>query len=493
MSRTAPCYPNHYQRFTARSPCFSFSQASNCYTYFKKKPYLENIPKNYRPVSNLPYLGKLLEKAALEQLHHHFEINNIHEPFQSAYKPMHSTETALIRIMNDMLIDLDNRKVIFLALLDLSAAFDTVDHTILVNRIENSQGVGGNALEWIRSYLTGRSQRVSAHGAISETVSLECGLPKGSLFGPEMYNKYTEPLGKLILLLLIIYHKSISNWMCANKLKLNESKTEFLVIGSKANLSKVKNKHISVGGEVIQNLSAARNLGVLIDEQLSLHNHTHQVAKICRFHIHSIWKIRDYLSEATTKSIVHSVIISRLDYCNALYINRPVKLRDVFQKIMNEAARLITRTSRYDHITKTIIYLHWLPIKERIQFKVLVRLLRHFITKPRHTSVNFSSNKSPFAPFVLRQSVCYTNLLSISKLLDTVRSGLQLHEYGISSPIELDRWTTLPHSRENSKLLCLKVHMLVTYEFLVFVKFRCHFSFLQFFCHRVSGIYSVTY
>ena len=153
-----------------------------------KKPNLENIPNNYRPVSNLPYLGKLLEKAALEQLHHHFEINNLHEPFQSAYKPMHSTETALIRIMNDMLIDMDNRKVIFLALLDLSAAFDTVDHTILVNRIEKSQGVGGNALEWIRSYLTGRSQRVSAHGATSDTVSLECGQPQGSLFGPEMYN-----------------------------------------------------------------------------------------------------------------------------------------------------------------------------------------------------------------------------------------------------------------------------------------------------------------
>ena len=306
-------------------------------------------------MSNLPYLGKLLEKAALEQLHHHFEINNLQEPFQSAYKPMHSTETALIRIINDMLIDMDNRKVIFLALLDLSAAFDTFDLTILVNRIEKSQGVGGNALEWIRSYLTGRSQRVSAHGATSDTVSLECGLPQGSLFGPEMYNKYTEPLGKLILLLLIMYHfyaddsqlwkaanpksksdttsvlhtlelaiKSISNWMCANKLKPNESKTEFLVIGSKANLSKVENKHISVGGDVIQNSPAARNLGVLIDEQLSLHNHIHQVAKICRFHIHSIWKIRDYLSKATTKSIVHSVIISRLDYCNALYINIPV-------------------------------------------------------------------------------------------------------------------------------------------------------------------------
>ena len=171
---------------------FQLSKAGNCLTYFEK-PNLENIPKNYRPVSNLPCLGKLLEKAALEQFHYHFEINNLHEPFQSAYKPMHSIETALIRSMNEMLIDMDNRKAIFLALLDLSAAFDTVDHTILIKRIENSQGVGGNALEWIRSYLTGRSQRVSAHGATSDAVSLECGLPQGSLFGPEMYNNIQNP------------------------------------------------------------------------------------------------------------------------------------------------------------------------------------------------------------------------------------------------------------------------------------------------------------
>ena len=341
----------------------------------------------------------------------------------------------------------------------------TVDHTILVNRIEKSQGVGGNALEWIRSYLTGRSQRVSAHGATSDTVSLECGLPQGSLFGPEMYNKYTEPLGKLILLLLIMYHfyaddsqlwkaanpksksdttsalhtlelaiKSISNWMRANKLKLNESKTEFLVIGSKANLSKVENKHISVGGEAIQNSPAARNLGVLIDEQLSLHNHIHQVAKICRFHIHSIWKIRDYLSEATTKSIVHSVIISRLDYCNALYINIPVKLRDVLQKIMNEAARLITRTSRYDHITKTLIYLHWLPIKERIQFKVLV------------TTFKALHNLAPtYISELLNQHVPSRSLRSSSKcLLHEPPFNLQTAGYrsfGVAAP---RIWNQLP-------------------------------------------------
>ena len=102
---------------------------------------------------------------------------------------------------------------------------------------------------------------------------------------------------------------------------------------------------------------------------------------------------------------------------------------------MNEAARLITRTSRYDHITKTLIYLHWLPIKERIQFKVFVTTFKalHNLA-PTYISELLKQHVPSSFPFVLRQSVCYTNLLLIFKRLDTVRSGLQLHEYGISSP-----------------------------------------------------------
>ena len=126
MSRTAPCYPNNYQRLTARRPCSSLSKAGNCLTYFEKAlPWKHS--KELQTCVKSPIFRQTLEKAALEQRHYHFEINNLHEPFKSAYKPMHSTETALIRIMNDMLIDIDNRKVIFLALLDLSAAFNTVD------------------------------------------------------------------------------------------------------------------------------------------------------------------------------------------------------------------------------------------------------------------------------------------------------------------------------------------------------------------------------
>ena len=114
---------------------------------------------------------------------------------------MHNTETALIRIMSYMLVDMDNSNVIFLALLDLSSAFDTVDNTIPGNRIEKLQGISGNALEWIKACLMDRSQR-SAHGATSKTVSLECGLPRASCLG----RRCVINIQNLILLLLIMYH-----------------------------------------------------------------------------------------------------------------------------------------------------------------------------------------------------------------------------------------------------------------------------------------------
>ena len=119
---------------------------------------------NNRNVSNLPYLAKLLKKSALEHLNGYFKADNLHEPFQSAYKSLNSTETAIIRIMHDVVIDMDGRKVIFIALLDLSAAFDTVDHDILLNCLHRSNNVDGKTLEWIRSNLSGRTQHVAAHG-----------------------------------------------------------------------------------------------------------------------------------------------------------------------------------------------------------------------------------------------------------------------------------------------------------------------------------------
>ena len=163
-----------------------------------KKPSLDqNDLKNYRPVSNLTFLGKLIEKAACTQLGHHIESNNLFDSFQSAYRSRHSTESALVKVKNDIMFALDSNQVVLMVLLDLSAAFDTIDHQIFVSRLFKRIGVRSTVLSWFQSYLSGWSSQVDIAGKLSNSTILEFGLPQGSIVGPIGYSIYTLPVGDI--------------------------------------------------------------------------------------------------------------------------------------------------------------------------------------------------------------------------------------------------------------------------------------------------------
>ncbi len=147
-----------------------------------KKTQLD--PKdNYRPISNLPFLSKILEKVVSSQLYSFLEKNGICEEFQSGFRPYHSTETALIRVTNDLLLSSDRGCISLLVLLDLSAAFDTIDHNILLNRLETFVGISGSALAWFKSYLSGRHQFVAVNEEVSYQSQVQNGVPQGSVLG----------------------------------------------------------------------------------------------------------------------------------------------------------------------------------------------------------------------------------------------------------------------------------------------------------------------
>ena len=133
-------------------------------TLLKKSTLNLEVMKNYRPVSNLPFVSKVLERVVLRRLLNHLDVTNQHEPHQSAYCPLHSTETALVRVYNDILLSLDQQKAVSLVLLDLSAAFDTIDHKILLDRLSDI-GVQGMAPKWFQSYLQNRHQSGIIKGA----------------------------------------------------------------------------------------------------------------------------------------------------------------------------------------------------------------------------------------------------------------------------------------------------------------------------------------
>ena len=137
--------------------------------------------KNYRPVSNIGFVGKITDKAAIVQVNEHMQANDLDDLFQSAYKNKHSTETALLMVMNDIEQALDNSNAVFLVMLDLSAAFDTIDHDILMQRLEHGFGIKGTTLNWFHSYITGRHFSISVGGNMSEEFIHECDVSQGSL------------------------------------------------------------------------------------------------------------------------------------------------------------------------------------------------------------------------------------------------------------------------------------------------------------------------
>ena len=167
-----------------------------------KKSNLELLKSNYQPVSNLTFISKVIEHCAAYLMTKHIEENHLLESNQSAYHANHSTETVILKVKADILHAMDKQEVSCLVLLDLSAAFDSTDHLILLKHLENHFGIIGVALKWIKSYLTGRTQMVvigdkNSDGAWSDPVDLDFGVPQGSVLGLVLFTMYTSPLGSI--------------------------------------------------------------------------------------------------------------------------------------------------------------------------------------------------------------------------------------------------------------------------------------------------------
>ena len=362
----------------------------------KKSGADRELFSNFRPVSNLYFLSKVTEKAVAAQLMDHLNDNDgFLEEFQSAYKSHHSTETALVKFQNDILKAIDNNRSVISLLLDLSAAFDIVDHSILLSRLQNRLGIRNIALKWFHSYLHSREQFVSVDGIESSKKHLPYGIPQGSVLGPLLYSLYTSPLGDIARKHSIPFHlyaddtqlylsftsncpnhlpstkiavelcvKDIGDWMLRNKLKLNQDKTELLVVSSK-NRPRPPHDYIRVGEEVIKFGEQARNLGAGFDQYLDFKEHVKITCESAFFRIRTIAKIKRYLSQSTTEASVHAYITLFLDYCNALRYGLPKYLINRLQLLQNSAARLVTLTRRQEHITLILRSLIWLPVHYR--------------------------------------------------------------------------------------------------------------------------------
>ena len=285
-------------------------------------------------------------------------------------------------------------------------AFDTIDHNILLNRLETRFAVTGAALNWLRSYLTNRMQAVAIgdpllEGSRSAFVLLNSGIPQGSVLGPILFTIYTAPIGDICRKNHIEFHlyaddtqiylsfkpsilnskidciariekciNEISIWMTQNLLKLNSDKTEFIMFGTRHQLSKVDDISIHIGNDTVKPVNHVRNLGYVMDSLLKNGPHVNKITSSCYCTLRNIAKIRPNLDTKSAQLITQALVSSCLDYCNTLLAGSPKYQIDKLQRIQNMSCRVICNISKYDHVSPAMKDLHWLKIPERIIYKL---------------------------------------------------------------------------------------------------------------------------
>jgi hypothetical protein len=370
-----------------------------------KKPDLDPAEnKSYRPISNLSVLSKTLERLVARKLLAYLYAADLMPDLQSAYRSHHSTETAVLKVLADILRAVDSGDLAALALLDLSAAFDTVDHQTLLLRLTKSYGLRGRVHDWFQSYLSGRVQSVRYGGTSSTSTMLVCGVPQGSVLGPILFLLYTADLLRLVRSHGLDPHlyaddtqiygfcqpsgcsqlqsrvsdciSDVGRWMRSNRLQLNAEKTEVIWCTSSRRQHQIPSVPFAVGTDFVVPVSSVRDLGIYIDSDLSMQSHISRTVSACFATLRQIRSIRRSVTRPVLQSLVASLALTRLDYGCSTMAGLPARQLNRLQSVLNAAARLVYSARRTEHVSPLLCELHWLRVPQRIEFRLAVLAYR---------------------------------------------------------------------------------------------------------------------
>jgi hypothetical protein len=448
-----------------------------------KKPGLDRgCVANYRPISNLNNISKTIEHLFLARFQPHILLSPNFNSMQSAYRPYHSTETALNRTLNDVYQSIDHGEPTLLVSLDLSAAFDTIDHSSLLSRLNTSFGVSDTALSWLASYLSGRSQAVRIGSESSPTTNCELGVPQGSVLGPILFSIFVSPVGHLVSSHQVKHQQyaddtqlyfslspkqphlgidtlqrclhSLHAWFSLNGLSLNPSKSDAVLFSTRQRRqSFAPLSHVNVSGTEVKLSDSLTTLGVILDNNLTFNNHISHLCKSSLYHLRSLRYIRPCLTLDMAKSVAVAIVQSRLDYCNSLFFGTSQHNIRKLQRIQNTLARIVVGYPLAASSSELLYNLHWLPVHHRVNFKIA--LLTYKILTFNQPSYLASLVNFNIAPRTLRSSD--QHLLYLPRTC-TVTGG---RAFNLASP---KVWNSLPISiRSSPSIASFKQHLKTFY------------------------------
>ena len=384
-----------------------------------------NEPSNFRPVSLLPILSKILEKAVANQLVTFLEENNILSNCQHAYRKNLSTETALLKVVEEIYEAIENNEISIVVSLDLSKAFDTVDPITLLDKL-NEANIDSY---WFDSYLHGRMQSVKINNIVSQSKNVAFGVPQGSILGPILFALYINNIANDLNCSIVFYADDAQFVIRGNinnikgiieatertltklkikfsqlGLKINPNKTQCIFVGSPTMTRNIDhNLYVNFDGYHINFSKNIKILGIILDENLLYDKHIESLCNKTKSTLIYLQRIKHKLDKATMKLIVESLVISKLNYCSLIYSKCSASLKKDVQKVQNFAAKVACGNGKkHDHATPFINNLEWLRMEENFRLAEGTFIYKVVTNRMPSWLINFPSNNSRQMGRVLR-------------------------------------------------------------------------------------------